>query len=262
MRRFFILLSLVLLAMAGPWRAWCQDADTSDLFLNAYMANEDGEHLESAGSPARGAREIPVRGQSARPDHPRRPEVAAHRRRLPEKEGRRKYHPPRAAVGTRARAALRISGRARRGTSSEQRYHTGWAGPQRLRPAPAPPPPSEPAPPPPSEPAIPSGISGDVRAQLEELENDLRASQARLKSVENDKEDLANKLNDALNQLDSTKVSDAELKGQLKQAQDAYQNALADHAQAAEGPKALLARIAQLEEALKNAEPTATPPPS
>ena len=51
MRRLLISLSLVLLAVAVPQRVFSQTADSSDLFLNAYMANEQGGQLETSGDP-------------------------------------------------------------------------------------------------------------------------------------------------------------------------------------------------------------------
>ena len=66
------------------------------------------------------------------------------------------------------------------------------------------------------------------------------------------KRNWRDKLSDALKQLDRTKISETELKGQLKQAQDAYQNQLADRSNTAS--KEMQARISQLETALKNSE--------
>jgi tetratricopeptide (TPR) repeat protein len=113
---------------------------------------------------------------------------------------------------------------------------------------------SLPAAPSPAPAPAAAGSSQEVRDQIQELEDDLRDSRQKLKSVESEKESLAGRLDDALHELDQTKVTDAELKGQLKQAQDAYQNAIADHSQAPGNLKAYQTRISQLESALKDAE--------
>lgn len=55
MRPFLLSISIILLALAGPQRIFAQSADSgesadsSELFLNAYMANEQGEKLENSG---------------------------------------------------------------------------------------------------------------------------------------------------------------------------------------------------------------------
>ena len=49
MRRLLIPLTCLALALAVPRPALAQAADSSDLFYNAYTANEQGEALETAG---------------------------------------------------------------------------------------------------------------------------------------------------------------------------------------------------------------------
>lgn len=242
MRPFLIFFSLVLLSLAAPHRVFSQSADSSDLFLNAYMANEQGEQLENAGDSHKALSKYRYAAslleQISRDDPKWQPIVVDYRKRKVSDNIARLQQ----QLGSAASAAAEAPGAPIEGELPQKENN----------PAPDLANPDQPAPPP----ASGAGASQVIRDQLEQLQKDLRESRQKLKSVEDEKADLAGRLDEALKQLDRTKVSETELKGQLKQAQDAYQNAVADHAAAAgtASEKVFQTRISQLQEALKNAE--------
>ena len=252
MRRLLISLSLVLLALAAPRAAFSQ-GDSSDAFLNAYMANQQGQQLENSGDPEKALSKYryaaSLLNQISRDDPSWQPLVVDYRKRKVMENI------------TRLQATLGSQG------SSDQ-----------SEPPPSDLPTSEPAPPPmdsdlpsksddilptpnlnapESSGETPSGASGD---QFQAMRDELNAAEKKLKAVEGEKEDIQSQLADALKQLDRTKISETEMRGELKQAQDQYQNAIADHAQGSAGVPAnatqqqLLTRISQLQDALKDAE--------
>ncbi|MGA3170126.1 MAG: tetratricopeptide repeat protein [Chthoniobacteraceae bacterium] len=241
MRHSLIVLSLALLAVAVPHRAFSQSADTSDLFLNAYMANEEGEHLESNGDTQKALQKYhyaaSLLDQITRDDPTWQPIIITYRKkkvaeniaRLEQQLGNQGSSPDTTAPAMDGELPQKEEGAPDLGAEQQ----------------------STPTPPAPEESA---GAPQGVRDEIEELEGDLRASQKKLKTVEGENQDLAGKLTDALKQLDTSKVGEAELKGQLKQAEDAYQNSVSDHAVAGGPQKDLLDRVSQLEDALKNAE--------
>jgi len=243
MRRFLISLSFVLLALAAPKCAFSQSADTSDLFLNAYMANEAGEHLESSGDGQKALSKYryaaSLLDQISREDPKWQPIVIDYRKRKVSENIARLQQ----------QAAAQAAAQAAQAPAPASAPIEG-ALPQRENPsAPDLTGATQPAPP-----TAGAGISQEVRDQLDQLQTELRESRQRLKAVESQKADLAGKLSDALKQLDRTKITAVELKGQLKQAQDAYQNSLTDHSQTAGSQKQLQTRVTQLESALKDAE--------
>jgi Flp pilus assembly protein TadD/predicted nucleic acid-binding Zn-ribbon protein len=250
MRRFLISTSLVLLAAAVPQHGFSQGADstdastatadTSDLFLNAYMANEQGEKLEGSGDTAKALEKYryaaSLLDQISHDDPKWQPIVVDYRKkrvsenitRVQQQAG---AEPP--SAGPEA-GSVPLEG--------DLPQKEGAPGPD-LGDNPL---------------SIPSHASeappsGHSRSQIQELQDDLRDSRQKLKSMETEKEALAGRLDQALKQLDGEKVSETELKGQLKQAQDSYQNSLSDHSQASGGSKQYQQRISQLEEALKDA---------
>jgi tetratricopeptide (TPR) repeat protein len=237
MRRFLLSLSFVTLLLAAPQCAFSQSADTSDLFLNAYMANEQGEHMESSGDPQKALSKYryaaSLLDQIAREDPKWQPIVVDYRKKKVSENITRLQQQIAAEAPT---PSAPIEGELpQRDNSSGLTQGV----PQTSGATSA---------------ATGGGMSQQVRDQLDQLQNDLRESRQKLKTVENQKEDLAGKLDDALKQLDRTKISDVELKGQLKQAQDAYQNSLTDHSQSAGSQKDLQTKVSQLQTALKNAE--------
>jgi tetratricopeptide (TPR) repeat protein len=253
MRRLLISTSLILLALAVPQRGFPQGADSSeapdtadssDLFLNAYMANEQGEKFENAGDASKALEKYryaaSLLDQISRDDPKWQPIVIEYRKkRVSENIARLKQQ-----FGDQPPPSSEASSVPLEGELPEK----GSSPAPDLGGSTEAPPPATPSP------ASMAGASQEVRDQIEELESDLRDSRQKLQSVETEKEALAGRLDDALHELDQTKVSDAELKAQLKQAQDAYQNSLADHAQAPGAQKIYQTRISQLESALKDAE--------
>ncbi len=240
MRQLLITISLALLAVCVSQRAFSQSADTSDLFLDAYMANEAGQQLETAGSTQQALEKYryaaSLLDQITRDDPQWQPIVVTYRKKKVSENI------------TRLEQLLGPSGASPENSPIEgalpQKEENPDLGQQ---------------PPGPTAPVAPIGAptaSQQVRDELDELKSDLRASQEKLKQVESEKEEMAAKLDNTLKELDRSKVSEAELDGELKQAQDAYQNAEADHSATAGGPaqKQLLARISQLEQALKDTE--------
>ena len=95
--------------------------------------------------------------------------------------------------------------------------------------------------------------TSQIRNRIQQLQSELRDSRAQLQAVQQEKEDMAGRLDSALKQLDKIKVNDAELKAQLKQAEEAFKNAVADGQQNTAGNKELQDRIAGLQEALRQA---------
>jgi Flp pilus assembly protein TadD/uncharacterized coiled-coil DUF342 family protein len=258
MRRFLTYISFCLLALAVPQRVLSQTAadssdsqepaDTSDLFLNAYMANEQGEKLENEGDTAKALEKYrysaSLLDQITRDDPKWQPIVVEYRKKR---------------VSANILRLQQVAGGQPPPSSSTPDANSvpiDGELPQKENPIPdlgQSSQPSEPSQPAPIAPP-PANAPQQVRDELAELQSDLRDSQQKLKSVETEKAALANRLDDALRQLDQTKVNDAELRGQLKQAQDAYQNALVDHSQSPNVSKQYQARITQLENALKDAE--------
>ena len=287
MRRHLISFSLLLLAVVVPRAGFSQTdggmpdtgdsqmssdtqggggdgaADSSDLFLNAYMANEDGEKLESSGEPGRALDKYryaaSLLDQIAHDDPKWQPIVVDYRKkRVSENIVRVQGQ----LGATPAPETTSPETPAPEPTVPEPTVPEPATGaiegelPQKAEPTPAPIPdfnaPQEtptPAPPPVQTASAPD----QTRDQIDELEHDLRDSQEKLKAVEAQKEDLANRLEDTVKQLNVTEVSATEAKGQLKQAQDEYQNALSDHSQAAGNQKEYQERLSQLENALKDA---------
>jgi Flp pilus assembly protein TadD/septal ring factor EnvC (AmiA/AmiB activator) len=259
MPRLLISISLIVLAVAVPRPVFSQDttdsspdsssetADTSDLFLNAYMANEEGQKLESAGDSTKALEKYryaaSLLDQITRDDPNWQPIVVDYRKkRVSENIARLQAQAGGQPSGPDANS-VPIDGELPQKAGSTPSLDETTQPP-------APPAPTEPEPVPPPSANAPQ----QIRDQIEELENDLRDSRQQLKAVESQKEDLASRLTDALKQLDQTKVDVSELKGQLKQTQDAYQNALADHSQGPNVQKQYQERISELESALKDAE--------
>jgi tetratricopeptide (TPR) repeat protein len=260
MRRFLISSTLLLAALAVPRAALPQDvtpsdtstdssdsssltdssgvsADSSDLFLNAYMANEAGEKLENSGDATRALQKYryaaSLLDQISRNDPKWQPIVVDYRKkrvsdniaRLQQQMGQQPAPAPDANTVP-LDDGMPTKEETLPGTTATETPSVSTAG-----------------------------LSDQAKAEIEELQSDLRDSQRKLKSVEVDKQSLATRLNDALKQLDQTKVDEAELKGELQKTQDAYQTALADHTPGGNGlQKQYQQRISQLEDALKDAE--------
>ena len=89
---------------------------------------------------------------------------------------------------------------------------------------------------------------------MQQLQDELRAAQKKIRAIQAEKDEIATRLDDTLRQLDKTKVSAAEMKAQLKQAQDTYQNVIADKSQAAGSQKEAQERLNELQNALEDAE--------
>jgi Flp pilus assembly protein TadD len=216
-------------------------ADTSDLFLNAYMANEEGEKFENGGYTEKALEKYRYAASlldQISHDNPNwQPIIVDYRKKK---------------VAENITRLEQQTGETGPSTSPDNNAPTPPEGelpqkeeePSAAEPTPIPPPP------------MPPGLtaSSDARDQITELEDELRDSQEKLKTVESDKESLASRLTDALKQLDQSKISETELRGELKQAQDSYQNAVADHSQNAGSQKQYQDRIDQLQQALDNAE--------
>ena len=255
MRRLLISLSLILLIVAVPQRGFSQDpapadaapADTSDLFLNAYMANEQGEKLESSGEAQQALSKYryaaSLLDQISQDDPKWQPIVVDYRKkkvagnisRLQQQLGPDAANAPAPGAPSPGpdASAVPIDGdlpQKQGGPAPDLSDGSQGQTPQ-----------------PTFQPSSDSGASEQVRDQLSAL-------RSKLKSVENEKEKLADQLTDALRQLDRSKTSETELKGQLRQAQDAYQNSISDKSQSSGSQKQYQARINQLEDALKDAE--------
>ncbi|HEX4084823.1 MAG TPA: tetratricopeptide repeat protein [Chthoniobacteraceae bacterium] len=256
MRRLLLFLSLLTLALAVPHPAYCQSADTSDLFLSAYTANEQGEKLEGEGDSQKALAKYryaaSLLDQITHDDPAWNPIIINYRKKkvaenITRIEGA--AIPPAPAPRSNGPAPMEGELPQKEEGATETAPPAGLPGDQPLLQSPSPAP----------GPAT-TGVSESqqVRAQIDELQSDLRDSQRKLKSVENEKAALAGKLDAALQQLDDSKVDVTELRGQLTQAQSAYQNAVTDHSQGnaniSAPQKVLLARISQLENALKDAE--------
>jgi Flp pilus assembly protein TadD/uncharacterized coiled-coil DUF342 family protein len=261
MRRLLVSLSLGVLALAAPGVVFSQasdfsdnassqeSGDTSDLFLNAYMANEAGEKLEAAGN-AQGAiakyrYAATLLDQISRADPNWNPIVVDYRKKR--------------VSGNIERLEKQVGSQ----TAPEETAPSQNTAPpenelpQKEESSPFPPPSEIPPQPPTSSqsPApLPNGVPQDVRDQIQELQSDLRDSRDQLRNVEGQKAALAEHLNDALKQLDQTKVDVATMQAQLKQAQDAYQNSVSDHSQSPAVQKQYQKRIEELENTLKDAE--------
>jgi len=263
MPRLLIPISLIVLAVAVPRSVFSQaapdtttdsspdtsseTADTSDLFLNAYMANEEGQKLENAGDTTRALEKYryaaSLLDQITHDDPNWQPIVVDYRKkrvsenitRLEAQGGSQPtIQPPGPDANT-----VPIEG----DLPQKESPSPDLANPMQ-----------QPAPPPAPAPILPENAPQQIRDQIEELEHDLKDSRDQLKNVESQKADLADKLSDALKQLDQTKIDVSELKGQLKQTQDAYQNSLADHSQSPNVQKQYQDRINQLQNALNDAE--------
>ena len=260
MRRFLISSSLLLLALAVPQAALPQDAapadtsdtsadssadatgvtaDSSDLFLNAYMANETGEKLESAGDPERALEKYryaaSLLDQISHNDPNWQPVVVDYRKKRVSENI--------------ARLQAQTGGAQPPTTTPDANSVPLDGGMPTKEPLPG----TDQAETAPEAMPIP-GASDEAKAEITELQNDLRDSRQKLKSVETEKAALAGRLDDALKQLDQTKVNVVELKGELQKVQDAYQNSIADHGPVSGAQKQYQARINQLEDALKDAE--------
>jgi Flp pilus assembly protein TadD len=256
MRRFFISSSLLILAVAVPRTGLTQDAappdtsdsassadssgvtaDSSDLFLNAYMANEEGQKLESAGDTTKALEKYryaaSLLDQITRNDPKWQPVVVDYRKkRISDNIARLQQQVGQQVPPTPDANTVPLDG-----DMPQKDVLPGTD--QTSNPAPVTP--------------IP-GASDQAKAEIEELQNDLRDSQKKLKSVETEKSALAGRLDDALKQIDQTKVNEAELKGELQKVQDALQNSVADHSpQGTSAQKQYQQRISQLEDALKDA---------
>jgi len=259
MRRFFLSTSLVLLAAAVPQHAFSQGADTSDatdastatadssdLFLNAYMANEQGEKLESSGDTSKALEKYryaaSLLDQISHDDPKWQPIVIDYRKKrvsenITRLQGQMGAEPAAQPPAGPDAGAVPLEG--------DLPQKEGSPGPDLSE--------NPPAEGQSHAPSTDTTLGGPGRSEIEELQDDLRDSRQKLKSMETEKEALAGRLDQALKQLDQTKVSDAEMKGELKQAQDAYQNSLSDHSQSTGGQKQYQQRIAQLEDALNDA---------
>jgi Flp pilus assembly protein TadD len=237
MRRFLLLLSLLLLAVAAPGQLHAQAADTSDLFLNAYMANEQGQQLESSGDTQRALAKYKYAAslldQITRDDPQWQPLVVDYRKKKVAENIVRLQQQPGETTPTQPGANPPIDGQL---PQKELQPNDMTGGNQ--------------APPATNDNNPPTA----VREQLDQLQSDLNDSRKRLRDVESQKEDLANKLSDALKKLDTEQVNVSELGAQLKQAQDALSNATVDSTHPSGTQKELQARVVQLENALKDAE--------
>jgi tetratricopeptide (TPR) repeat protein len=252
MRRLLTSLSLVLLALAAPKFVYSQEADSSVLFLNAYMANQQGEQLETSGDTRKALSKYRYAAslleEISRDDPKWQPLVVDYRKQK--------------VMDNISRLQIQI------GSQGSQEPPPDQGPPSGEPPMPSKgddilPTPNlnstEPAPDTSADASAPSGASQQARDQLEAMQDELRDSQKRLKAVESEKEDMAARLQETLKQLDSSRINETELKGQLQQAQAVYQNAVDHNLPGQSAPptgdqKTLQSRVSQLEEALKSAE--------
>lgn len=267
MRQILVLLLIVAVATAGfPGSIRAQGgraggADPSELFLNAYMSVQQGEKLEREGDLRQALERYRHAGALLDQLHSRFPQwqpliVDYRKKRTSENIGR---------------LAQRV------GTAPEPAAapHPGLippGGPAHAGADLDPPLPERDAYPNPSVSFSPGGgglgmgyggavaattpadevdnYAGQIKRRIEQLQGELRDSRASLNAVRQEKEAMAVRLEGALRQLDRMKMGEAEAKSQLKQVQEAFQNAINDTGRDLESRQVMQSQIEQLQKAL------------
>ncbi|MEA3188297.1 MAG: hypothetical protein QOD99_2127 [Chthoniobacter sp.] len=219
MRRILLLVVCFTLGVGRPAPVSAQSTDPSDLFLNAYMAVQQGERLEHDGS-----------GKQA---------LSKYRYAASLLEQIQQRYPtwqPLIVEYRKKRTSEHIA-------ALEQQTPTG-PGPAVEAEPPLPERDAQMTPP-----ARTGDLNGDVKGRLDALQTELRDSKAQLRAVQQQKEQIAAQLDEAIKQLDKNKTGNAELKARLQQTQEAYKNATSDNPEARQ---LMQAQIAQLQEQLAN----------
>ena len=237
MRTFLLLLlSIAAFSLAAPAPARAESGDAaSELFLNAYMAVQQGEKLEHDGSlkqalsKYRYAASVLDQISAKYPDWQRL--ILEYRKKRTSEN------------------IARVEGQVGSGAPAAGRNAMNDEAPLPAR-----------------DDETPAGASasapaagGDdvdtytaqIKNKILQLQNELRGTKDQLQAAVAEKEDLATRLDGTIKQLDKMKVGDAELKQQLRSVTDAFKNANADYNKDLEGRKMMQTQIAQLEAALQ-----------
>lgn len=240
----FLLLSLAALGLAAPREAGAQSGDAaSELFLNAYMAVQQGEKLEHDGSMKqalskyRYAASLLDQISAKYPDWQRL--ILEYRKKRTSENIARVQGQVASGDNAAPAAASRnaINDDAPLPTREDPGAAVAFPGA--------------------SGSAASAGgddvdaYTSQIKNKIQQLQNELRGTKDQLQNAISEKEEMATRLDSTIKQLDKLKVGDAELKQQLRSVTEAFKNATSDSNKDLEGRKMMQAQIAQLEAALQ-----------
>jgi Flp pilus assembly protein TadD/uncharacterized coiled-coil DUF342 family protein len=232
MPRMLVVVAVCAFSAITQATSHAQSGDPADLFLNAYLAFQQGEKLEASGQYRAALSKYRYSGsvleQLQSKNDKWQPLIVEYRRKKI------------------AESISQLEGKLAQEDQQAPDYPTDAQGEV----ADAPLPEREEAP---SVSVAPSEFSapGDVQNRLAQLQEELKQSREQLRTVQREKEELASQLNDTMQQLNKAKVNDAELRSKVTQLEVALQNARADRD--ASDTKALRAEIERLRNMLADA---------
>ncbi len=234
MRRILVFLALLVFSLGSPGKVRAQSSDPSDLFLNAYMAVQQGEGLEQSGRAA--------------------PALAKYRyaATLLDQIGQKYPNWQPLIVEYRKKRTSESIARLEQQVGNQPPEASGNGGavvepdvpmPQKEQSTASLP--TEPLP------QRTDDAASDIKGRIDQLQNDLRDSRQQLQTVQQQKEKMAAQLGEALKQLVQNRTSVAELKAKLQQLQQALQNNAPGNSADSDAMKK---QIAQLQNQLEDAQ--------
>lgn len=236
MARFFLLLAV---ASFSATLLHAQSGDPSELFLNAYMAVQQGEKLEADGKYKPALSKYRYAGSLLDQVHDKfptwQPLIVEYRKKRTSESIEK--------LDRKMALEAPATGQAPTGIADVEPPLPESGGVEKSNP-------SLTVTPPGSNDMV-DRATQEIRQRIEQLQVDLKEARTQLTSVKQEKEDLASRLDQTVKQLNQSKVGEAELRAKLGQAQDALKNAKSD--QNFQGKKALQEQIASLKNALQDA---------
>jgi len=222
MRKFVLLLLLTLALLPGGNLLRAQSDDPSEMFLNAYMSVQQAEKLERDGKLKLSLQKYRFAGSlldQVADKHPTWQPLIVDYRKKKTAEAIQK-------VQQRMDAESRPV--STRDTNLEEPLPTKSRG---------------------EDPSNEADLGApSMQRKARELEEELREAKSQLRTVQREKEKIADQLDQALRDADKTKVDAAEVRSKLRQTEDALKNAGSD------GGGSSSAEVAKLRDALKTAQ--------
>ncbi|MEI8341383.1 MAG: hypothetical protein WCH43_07620, partial [Verrucomicrobiota bacterium] len=243
MQRLLLLIVVGLLGLLPVTSTRAESGDPSDLFLNAYMSVQQAEKLERDGNfkPAlakyRYAASLLEQVQKNSPDW--QPLIVDYRKKktgesITRLQDKMSVQAP--AVGPVGPSNEVEPPLPQKGGSEKEPSLTG-----------SPAAPAAPAP------DMIDQATREIRSQIVDLQNELKNSKDQLRAVQQQKEDLAKRLETTSKQYNNARVNEAEIKAKLQQAQENARNAAEEKKPETPASKASQDEVARLQNALKEA---------
>lgn len=250
MRRFFYLVFLCSLGLGSPLTK-AQSNDPSEMFLNAYMSVQQGEKLERDGQLKPALAKYRYAASLLEQVHEKfptwQPLIVEYRKKrtsenigkLQEKiasKGPGSSEPP-STPGSLGELPSELE------APLPQRDEPG--GPSSIMVTPS------------GGGTVPSEVADqatrEIKNRIAQLQKELNDSREQIKSVQQEKEEIASRLDTAIRELDKVKVSDSENRTKLRQLQEELKNRPVDTTAGDAGRKVMQEEIARLQNALQDA---------